>query len=156
MIQGARNRKPPTRMRRLLLLLVLVVLVPLLLVQAGIYAAWYYGRLVIEENVTVNSARVTAVMFEDFVSDVRRQEIAIGEALGGLHPYTNEQAHDYLVKNDLEYPSVHAWHWVAADGTIIASTDRGAIDRNVADRDYFQKLKKAADPGRSATSCPIG
>lgn len=92
MIQSARNPKPPAKMRRLLLLLVLVVLAPLLLVQAGIYAAWYYGRLVIEENATMNSARVTAVMFEDFVSDVHRQEIAIGEALGGLHPYSNEQA----------------------------------------------------------------
>ena len=56
-IQGARNHKPPARLRRLLLRLVLVVLVPLLLVQAGIYAAWYHSRLAKEEEGQSESCR---------------------------------------------------------------------------------------------------
>lgn len=127
-------------MRRLLLRLVLVVLVPLLLAQAGIYTAWYYSRLVIEDHATVDSAEMTAVLFDDFVNDVRRQEIAIGEALAGLHPYTSKQAHEYLVRNDLEYPAVHSWNWVAPDGKIIESSNHQAVNRSVADRDYFRKL----------------
>ena len=75
-------------MRRLLLRLVLVTLAPLLLVQAGLCVAWYYSSLAKEEKANLEAARVAAVMFEDYVNDVRRHETAIGEALAGLHPYT--------------------------------------------------------------------
>jgi PAS domain S-box-containing protein len=138
-------------MRRLLLRLVLVVLAPLLLVEVGIYASWYYSRLALEEQANLENARVAAVMFEDYVGDVRRQEIAIGEALAGLHPYTADQAHEYLVKNDLKYPSAYAWSWVDPEGKIIESSDRRAIGRNIADTSYFQKLR-----GKQSQSWTIG
>ena len=72
-------------MRGTLLLLVLVVLVPLLVVQAGIYAAWYYTRWSEQEAATLDTAREAATTFEAYIRDVRRQESAIGAALTGPH-----------------------------------------------------------------------
>ena len=96
MNQVPNGRRPPASMRRLLLRLVLVVLVPLLLVQAGIYAVWYHSRLAEEEQANLEMARAVAAMFDGNIDDVRRQEWAIGQALAGPHPYTNEQANELL------------------------------------------------------------
>ena len=75
-------------MRGALLRLVLVVLTPLLLVQAGIYVAWYYTRWAEQETATLETAQEAAATFEAYVCDVRRQELAIATALTGPHVYT--------------------------------------------------------------------
>ena len=92
-------------MRRLLLRLVLVVLVPLLLVQAGIYYAWYLSSLAKEEKENLDAARRVAAAFEDYVGDVRHQETPTGSAIAGLHPYSADEAYKHLAVNEPDYPS---------------------------------------------------
>ena len=127
--------------RAVLLRLVLVVLLPLLLVQAGIYVAWYYTRWAETERETLRAAWGVAATFDDFVLDVRRQEWAIGQALAGLSPYTAEQANDFLKANTRKYPLVVSWHWVSPHGKIIGSSDPQAIGLDIADRDHFRKVR---------------
>ena len=90
-------------MRHALMRLVLVVLVPLLVVEAGILATWYYTRWTGQEEANLEAARGIAAAFDDYVQDVRRQELAIGEALAGLNPYTPAQATAFLTANVREF-----------------------------------------------------
>jgi PAS domain S-box-containing protein len=136
-------------MRRLLLRLVLVVLVPLLLVEAGLCAGWYWNRLAGEKRATLRMARTVAAVFDGNIQDVRRQEWSIGQKLSTLHPYTAGAASDYLADNCRELPAVRAWHWVSPDGKIIASSDSRAIGLDISDRDHF---RKARDAGKWAIS----
>lgn len=133
-------------MRRLLSTLVLVVLLPLLLVQIGVYVAWYHNRWAEEKHTNLEIARAVGAMFEGNIDDIRRQEWAIGQALTGPHPYTNEQANALLDDNTHEYPGVRAWHWVNPKGTIIASSDRRAIGLDISDRAHFRSVTNAGQP----------
>ena len=128
-------------MRGMLLLLVLVVLLPLLVVQAGIYVAWYYSRWAEEEQEDLRAAWGVAATFDDYVENVRRQEWAIGQALEGLNPYTAEQANAFLAANTRVYPLVRSWHWVSPEGKIIGSSDPRTIGLDIADRAHFQKVR---------------
>ena len=111
-------------MRGMLLLLVLAVLLPLLLVQAGIYLAWYYNRWSEQEMATLDTAREAAATFEAYIRDVRRQESAIGAALTGPHRYTPEEACLFLTVAGRDYPSIRSWSWTNPQGTIVASSRR--------------------------------
>jgi PAS domain S-box-containing protein len=125
------SRLSPATMRRLLSRLVLVVLVPLLLAQIGIYVAWYRNRWSEAEEANLRTARAAATIFQGNIEDVRRQEWAIGQTLIDS---------PLLDANTREYPAVRAWHWVAKDGKITASSDRREIGRDVSDVDYFREL----------------
>ena len=149
MVQGVRNSHPPANMRRLLWQLVLVVLVPLLVVEAGLCAGWYWSRLAEETRATLRMARMVATVFDGNIQDVRREEWAIGETLAGPHRYTNEEANAMLADNRRELPVVHAWHWVNPDGKIAASSDPRALGVDISDREYF---RKARDTGTWAIS----
>ena len=121
--------------------LVLVVLVPLLAVEAGILATWYYTRRSGQEEANLEAARGIAAAFDDYVQDIRRPELAIGEALAGLKPYTPAQATAYLTANVREYRSVRTWNWLDPEGKVIASSNPRAVNLNLADRAYFQQLR---------------
>ncbi len=128
-------------MRHALMRLVLVVLVPLLVVEAGILATWYHTRRSGQEEANLEAARGIAAAFEDYVQHIRRPELAIGEALAGLQPYTNAQATAYLTTNVREFLSVRTWNWLDPEGKVIASSSPRAVGLNLADRAYFQKLR---------------
>ena len=142
MIQGARNHKPPARYAPAALAAGAGGLASALAVAGrpstplGITAAWQKRK---KDN--LNAARMVAVTFQDYVNDVRRQEGAIGRAIVGLHPFSADRAHDHLVANAPEFPSVRAWHWINSDGKIIASSDRRAINLDVSDRPHFRSLR---------------
>ncbi len=131
----------PTSVRGVLLLLVLVVLLPLLLVQAGIYAAWYHSRWAEEERANLEVARGVAALFDDYVQEVHRQELAIGKALARLNSNLPEQANEFLAANAHDYSFVRAWHWVNPEGKIVASSDSRAVNLSIADRSYFREVR---------------
>jgi len=128
-------------MRGVLLVLVCVVLLPLLVVQAGIYTAWYYSRWEEEEQANLAEAWLTEATFDDFVGDIRRQEAAVGAALAGLSPHTAEQAKDFLLASAKAFPSIRLWHWIDPKGDVIASNQSNLTHLNVADRPYFQEVR---------------
>ena len=128
-------------MRDRLLLLVLVVLVPLLVVQAGIYVAWYHHRWAEEEQANLEEAWAVATTFEAYVRDVRRQELAIGAALVGPYPYTTEQANKFLAAATREYSSIHACNWANPEGKVIASSQSKALGSDIADQAYFREVR---------------
>ena len=63
------------------------MLLPLLVVQAGIYAAWYYSSWTEQETATLETAREAAFTFAGYMRDVRRQQSAIGAA-SAAHMFT--------------------------------------------------------------------
>jgi len=123
-----------------MLLLVLVAVLPLLVVQAGILSAWYFSRMAEEEQANLEQARGLAIAFGAYLQNVRRQELAIGAALAGLHPYTTEQADNFLHMSASEYPLVHAWHWVSPEGNVFASSDPKAIGVGFSDQPWFKEI----------------
>ncbi len=128
-------------MRGALLLLALVAILPLLVVQAGIYLAWYRSRWSEVERENLRAAWGVAATFDEFVEDVHRQQWAIGQALLGVNPYTPEQANVFLAANARLGTRVRAWHWVNPAGKIIASSDPRAIGLDIADRPHFQEVR---------------
>lgn len=127
-------------MRATLVQLVLVVLLPLLLVQGGIYAAWYYTRWSEQGVATLHTAHEAATTFEAYIRDVRRQELAIGAALTGPHPYTPEQASQFLTAAGHNYHFISSWSWTNPAGKIIASSRSKAVGLDLGDRTYFREL----------------
>jgi signal transduction histidine kinase len=141
-IEALRRHLSPASMRGSLLRLVLVVLIPLLLVQAGIYAAWYYSRWNEQEMATRDTACEAAATFATYVHDVRRQESAIGMALTGPHKYSTQETNDFLRTAGQDYPSVDSWSWISPEGKLLASTRPHVVGVSLGDRDYFQALRE--------------
>ncbi|MEN6449520.1 MAG: PAS domain S-box protein, partial [Thermoguttaceae bacterium] len=128
-------------MRRALMRLVLLALVPLLIVESAIFGAWYYGRWNDQRAENVEAARHVAAVFEDFIQDVRRQELAIGQAFSRLRPYTPAQMAEFLRGNLNEYHSVQTWNWFGPDGQLVVSSDPAASIANVGAQEYFARLR---------------
>jgi signal transduction histidine kinase len=138
--RNAPGRQLPSLYGRLSLL-VLVVLIPLLVVQAGIYAAWYVSSWVEQELATSDTACEAAATFEAYARDVHRQELAIGAALAGPHPYTTKEANDFLAASGKGYSAIRSWSWATPDGRIIASSQSAMVGLDVGDRTYFQAIR---------------
>jgi signal transduction histidine kinase/HAMP domain-containing protein len=143
--QAMPSRRPAASMRGILLRLVLLVLLPMLLLQAGIYTAWYYSHWSQQSIATLDTAREAAATFSAYIQDVCRQEKAIGTELSGRHVYTPEEANLLIASAGRGYPSVAYWCWTDPKGTILAS-DRGKmIGLNIGKREYFQELCKGRE-----------
>ncbi len=125
----------------MLVLLVLLVLLPLILVQAVIYTAWYVSRWRDESRIVLAQAEGIQVAFEAYVTDLSRHEMGIGEALLGLLPHTPQQASRFLVRSGRHFPSVQSWNWISPEGKIAASSRADAVGIVVADRPYFQAVR---------------
>lgn len=127
-------------MQGMLVRLVLLVLVPLLVVQAGIYVAWYYTRWSEQATATLETAREAAATFEAYARDVNRQELAIGAALSGPHQYAPEDANAFLATAGQSYAAIHLWMWVNPEGRVVASNQSKAIGLELGDQAYFQTI----------------
>jgi len=138
--RSLQGRLFPGSVRQSLLLVVLVVLLPLLVVQTGIYVAWFHSRRANEEEANLEAARAMAATFAAFVRDVARQELAIGTALTQPSAVSAEQLHKFLALSADEYPSIRAWHWVSAAGKVLASSEPAAVGRSVAAEPYFRDM----------------
>lgn len=128
-------------MQGVLLRLVLLVLVPLLVVQAGIYVAWYYTRWSEQTIGTLETAREAGATFEAFIRDVHRQELAIGAALCGPHQYSPEEANAFLATAGETYVAVHSWMWASSEGRVMASNEEKAVGLQLDDQPYFQTIR---------------
>ncbi len=128
-------------MRAALMLLVLVVLMPLLVVQAGIYAAWYHSQWSEQRTATMETAREAASTFQAYVTDVLRQESAIGAALTGPHQYSPQEAADLLTAAGRQYHSIRSWNWTNVSGKIVASTQSKLIGVDMSDQEFFHELR---------------
>jgi signal transduction histidine kinase/HAMP domain-containing protein len=127
-------------MRGTLLFLIAVVLVPLLILQSSVYYFWFHQSLEQEKQADLEFARVVAGNVNEFISDVRRQELAIGQSLVSLAPYTTEQANALLTANLKELPEVKFFSWVDLQGQTIAASEPEVMKINISGRRYFQEI----------------
>jgi signal transduction histidine kinase len=78
----------------------------------------------------------------EFISDVRRQELALGTSLTSLRPYTAEQANALLAANLNELPEIKFFSWVDLEGRTIAASNPGIMHINISGRQYFQDIMR--------------
>lgn len=135
------NRMKPASVRGALVLIVLAVLLPLLIVQGGIYTAWYYSQWSGQERQTLNTALEAAATFDAHVRDIQRQEQAIGAGIMGLRSYSTKEVNLFLSAAGQGYFAVRYWNWIHPDGKVTASSDPRAIGLEIGDREYFRELR---------------
>lgn len=133
--------KNETSLRSRLLILVTAIVSIMIVLEILIAALWYQNRYSSDINSSIEFAHSIGLTFETFVWDVLRQESSIGNALSGLYPYTSDEAVRFLQKNQDLYRSVRIFSIVDSTGEITLSSRPELIGTNVADREYFQKLK---------------
>lgn len=136
----------PRHIRGLLVALILVVLLPLLLVQVGVFHAWYQTRRTAEFDANAEMAAAVRMAVETYLLDVRRQEFALGMAMTHLQPFNRQEANTILRESAERYTSVRRFIWVNPAGIAIASSDPKAIGINYSDRDYITRITRG---GRS-------
>ena len=135
----------PGTVQSALVLLTCVALVPVLLIQAGLYIGEFQMRLADARRGELEIARATAATFFEFVRDIARQELAVGEALALRDLFPPEIASEFLRKNAGEYPALRSLHWVNPQGRIIASSDPTSLGIDVSDREYFKEIVAGRD-----------
>lgn len=122
------------------LLLLAVVLVPVLLVQAGIYASWLQVRYQTELQANREVARAVATAFDTYVQDVLHQELAIGLALILPGSPPQEEANWFLGANARDYPGLRDYGWADPRGRIVASSMPEAVGVDISDHHYFREI----------------
>ncbi len=126
--------------RGALVLVLLAVLVPVLLVQAAVYARWYQTRRQSELQANTEMARAVAAAFEGHIQGVLRQELAIGIALSPPHALPATAAKRLLTESLHAYPSMLSFSWIGPQGRILLSTLPSAPGLDVRDRDYYRQI----------------
>ncbi|MFB3893918.1 MAG: ATP-binding protein [Phycisphaerae bacterium] len=125
-----------------MLMVILVVLVPLILLQVGIYFAWYDARQteVVSDNLMF--ARVVARTFETYASDIGRHELSIGLVLTGSQAYSRQQIAGILEENARrkEHRAVRDYCWYGPDGGLIASSAPPYAESSIAGEPYFRDI----------------
>ncbi len=131
----------PRTLRWSLAWMVLAVVGPLILVQGGVYFAWYQAARADELQSNLEMARAVAVATDAYLRDVYRQEGAIGGALVGLKPYTSKQLSDFLTRTAAEYEAVRRWRWLSPEGMTIASSQPEFVGQSLAALPQFHELR---------------
>ncbi|MHB0935496.1 MAG: ATP-binding protein [Armatimonadota bacterium] len=120
--------------------LLLCILVPMLLVQAGIYAVWLYTRVEKETQANTEVAYVMNELLQAYFQDVQRQQLAIGTAIAELGPNRHAAITHVLEVNRRQYASIDSMHWIDARGKVVASTNPRSVGMDLRDRDHIQRI----------------
>jgi len=127
--------------RQAILLVLIAVLIPAIVVEGIVYRKWYDTRMSMALNANLEMARAAAMVVRSLVSDIRRQEVAIGVSLLLLEPHTQEQLARLLKANVEHYSSIRAMSVADAEGRIVASSVPERIGPQIAARDYFKIIQ---------------
>lgn len=116
-------------MRRALTALILLAIVPLLLTQVFISILWFKSRRALDEEKNYLVAFDVAKGFEEFVHDVNREELAIGNAVQWFGPQSSGLISRYLQANVQDLVAVRFVDVVDREGKVVRSTDRRNVGR---------------------------
>jgi PAS domain S-box-containing protein len=125
--------------RNLLFLLLLIVLVPVLLVQAAIYYREFQLAREDEFQSNLEVARAAAGLFESYLRDVHREELAVGDAMLQFTPFSLARANSFLTRVDNQYPPIAALSWIDAGGRVIASSIPKLIGQDMEGAAWFRE-----------------
>jgi PAS domain S-box-containing protein len=142
-VNDARKTRALT-IRQAILLVLIAVLVPAIVVEGVVYHKWYDSRMSTEVNRNLEMARTAAMLVNSLVSDIRRQEEAIGSSLLLLQPFTPQQLDRLLKTNAEQYESIRALSVADPEGVVIASNVPRGVGARIADRPYFHSIKSGA------------
>ena len=134
----------PGGIRARLFLLVSLLLLPLLLLLAWIYYQNYETQRSYTQQTELEIAQGVGTTFGAFVDGIRREELALGEAIVAFCKGDMVKITNLLQKAAMNYPSVRNLSWAAPDGTVLASSMPEAVGRSYRDRTYFQRIVSGA------------
>lgn len=128
-------------MRRALIVLILLAVVPLVLTQVVVSILWFESRRALDEERNYLVALDVAGVFEDFVRDVNREELAVGSASLWLSPQSPERMSRYLQANVQDLAALRFVDVVDHDGKIVSSTDGKNVGRQFdTSLDWYQEI----------------
>ncbi|MHB0937757.1 MAG: sensor histidine kinase [Armatimonadota bacterium] len=124
-----------------LVLLTTLTLLPLLLLLGWVYYQRYETRRAQAQQTELEVAQGVAVLFDAFVTDVRREELVVGQAILTFAP-DSARAGQLLSVTEAQYVAVTNINWVSPEGRILASSDPGGIGAEIGDRPYFRAIRE--------------
>jgi len=145
---ASKNRRfwrRPRTVREALIAFLLAVLLPVVLVQAAIFYAWYREQRSAALQSDLELARAVGAAFDAFVRDVLHQELAIGLALSAVPSECGEACQEMLVASTREYPPIGHYSWVDRQGRIVASSEPRAVGRDISDRPPYREVAGGRD-----------
>ncbi|MFW6254475.1 MAG: PAS domain S-box protein [Chitinivibrionales bacterium] len=117
----------------------IILLFTVLVVLTEIY--WFRAHYQQEVKSNLEVARVIGVAFSQMVNDIVHEEYAIGVARQMFADSDTSKMTEYLARLSELYTSVRDFSVIDYDGTIVSSSRPQITGINVADRDYFRRLK---------------
>ncbi len=145
MLRFVSNRLVPHRLRTLLLVLLLVTLLPGLVVQSAVFVTWCRTLSQSEIEANLELARSVASLFSDFVQEVRRESTSLAASLVRMNPLNVKEAEWMLANCKAEHPPVRAFHWIAPDGSILASSDPKMTGQRLDAGQFFRPILEGQD-----------
>ncbi|MGC8491410.1 MAG: cache domain-containing protein [Syntrophobacteraceae bacterium] len=133
-------QSPFASIRGRLFLLLLSVLVPIMLVQIVYVYTRFRDRVESQSVAYLEVSRAVATTFNNFVTDVLHQELAIGAGLTLRRPLSAEEMSRILRLNRHEFPAVRNFTWLDSHGHVLSSGSPSAPGLDHADRHYVQEL----------------
>ncbi len=129
----------PDSLRGRVLFLLLVVLVPVLLAHGGAYYRFFQLHRNAQLDESLQVARAVGTAWDIYVSDLIRQEFALGLAIRHLSA-GREQSSSLLSQIKDGYPAVHSLSWIGPQGQVIASTEPLTVGTDISNLPYFQTI----------------
>jgi signal transduction histidine kinase len=119
--------------------LLLGVLFPIFLLLLVIFSDRFHvqRKAAVENN--EGMARVVSGVFQDFIEDVLRQEVAIGFVLS-RNSFTRQEANQFLVANAAQFPPLKDIAWANPGGKILFSPHPEKVGLGLSDRPYFREI----------------
>ncbi len=139
------SRLFPRSIRGRIVLLMLVLLIPILIIQGYLYYDVYQDRRRQELLANLEMARAVGKVFEAYIKDVLRQELAIGLAATSSPPLSSQSLKRLLEKSAKDYAAVQRISWFDASGNALVSSLPIAPGFSITDREYFQEIKAGRD-----------
>ena len=126
-------------MRRTLITLLLIIFVPLLLVQVGIYYAWFEAQRRSNALDNLETARAVSETLGAVIRDAASHELALGSVILLSEPNTLKV--EKLLKISAEEDkTIHSFNWVLPDGRVAITSEANTTVASIQDSPYFQQV----------------
>ena len=131
--------------RGTLVVLALTIVTPLILVQAAVNIARYQAQRANTLQNNLEIARAVATALNAYVEDILHQEQALGQAVISDPALSQAGLERLLAGATQEYPAIHSFAWVDAQGYIFADTESGYERADLSQQSYIRGIIAGRD-----------
>jgi PAS domain S-box-containing protein len=134
------HRLLPAGIRQRLFLLIVVAAVPMVILEASLYAQRHDARRKQAMDTESEVAQGIAMTFAAYLDGLHRQLDVIGKMILSLPPDSEATIERALKITASEHPSLEGVNWVSPEGRILVSNLPQGVGRDISARAHFQQI----------------